>query len=63
MEPQLPLRSVELGADEWLLLMAYRRCCDRRKAVIRHAANELAGEGESQIERGDVIAFPHHDQK
>lgn len=53
--PQLPLS--EPSADEWLLLLAYRRCDLRDQAVVRMLANVLAGQDDG-LHSADVISFP-----
>lgn len=55
MEP-LPPKPAELRADEWMLVLAYRRCCIRRQDIIRGFANSMAGEDDQPD--ADVIAFP-----
>jgi hypothetical protein len=54
MQPD-PAKSAELSADEWIVILAYRQCDDRRQEVIRLFANSLAGQDEQP---GEVIPFP-----
>lgn len=56
MQHELP-KPAELSADEWLVILSYRRCCERRQAVIRLFANRLADE--VQLDHAEVIPFPN----
>lgn len=53
-----PHRTVGLSADEFLLLLAYRRCSPWRQTAIRYFAQALAGNGDDNGGGGDVIEFP-----
>lgn len=57
MELSDPRSNAAPSADEWLVILAYRRCTLRRQAAIRYFAQALAGNDEENDD-DTIIPFP-----
>jgi hypothetical protein len=58
MEPPEHLHHGEQSADEVMLLLAYRRCTDRRKAAVRFFAQALSAIDEADGPDAEIIPLP-----